>query len=210
MCPIPGAAMTGIWKPGASASVGAGLHRPGRRRRGRRYRSGFGAPGLNDNIWINPGEVAGNNLDDDGNGFTDDVRGWDFVSDDNDPMDVHGHGTHVSGTIAGDDGFGVTGVAHGARIMPVRVLDGFDLGTDQDVALGIRYAARTGADVINLSLGGGDSAEIESAVQYATNRAVVMAAGNDAGLSPVIPPGTRLPGRGSRSGGPPGPHGQLQ
>ena len=56
-------------------------------------------PDLAGNIWTNPGEIPSNGVDDDGNGYVDDVRGWDFVNDDNDPMDDHGHGTHVAGTI---------------------------------------------------------------------------------------------------------------
>ena len=65
------------------------------------------------NIWTNPGEIADDGIDNDGNGFVDDVHGWDFRNDDNDPMDDHSHGTHVSGTIAavGDNGIGVAGVA---------------------------------------------------------------------------------------------------
>ena len=139
---------------------------------------------LNDNIWVNTREIAGNGIDDDGNGYIDDVRGWDFVDRDNSPLDGGSHGTHVAGTIAAENnGLGVTGVAYNARIMAVRVL-GPNGGTYQDVASGIRYAANNGANVINLSLGGGYSADIESAIQYASSRGsiVVMAAGND-GLS---------------------------
>jgi subtilisin family serine protease len=139
---------------------------------------------LNDNIWVNTREIAGNGIDDDGNGYIDDVRGWDFVDRDNTPLDGGSHGTHVAGTIAAENnGLGVTGVAYNARIMAVRVL-GPNGGTYQDVASGIRYAANNGANVINLSLGGGYSADIESAIQYASSRGsiVVMAAGND-GLS---------------------------
>jgi subtilisin family serine protease len=73
------------------------------------------------NIWTNPGEIPGNGLDDDGNGFVDDVHGYDFVHRDGDPMDDHGHATHVSGTIAavGDNGIGVAGVSWHAQIMAV-------------------------------------------------------------------------------------------
>lgn len=156
---------------------------------------------LKDNIWVNADEVAGNGIDDDRNGYIDDVRGWKFVDDDtNDPDDLDSHGTHVAGTIAGvKNGFGVTGVAHGAKIMPVRVIDGADDRStqkfDQNLADGIRYAVDNGARVLNLSLG----AFIDEATLTATRRALryaynagaiaVMAAGNYGNLSnaPIEP-----------------------
>ena len=146
-------------------------------------------PDLNGNLWTNPGEIAGNGIDDDRNGFIDDVHGWDFIDRDNTPTDSNGHGTHVAGTIAAEqNGFGITGVAYNARIMPVRVL-GDSGGSDLDVAAGIRYAADNQARVINLSLGGSASSAITSAVQYANQKGalVVMAAGNDGGSQPVSP-----------------------
>lgn len=145
---------------------------------------------LDGNIWVNEGEIVGNGIDDDDNGFVDDVRGWDFVANDNNPMDEEGHGTHVSGTIAAEkNDFGVTGVAYNAKIMPVRVLDAGGSGSVSNVAAGIRYAADNGADVINLSLGGGYSSEIEDAVEYATGKGsvVVMAAGNESASQPSSP-----------------------
>jgi hypothetical protein len=145
---------------------------------------------LDANIWTNTREIAGNGIDDDRNGYIDDVRGWDFVQGDNDAMDVEGHGTHVAGTIAAENnGVGNTGVAYGARIMPVRVLNGSGSGTTVDIARGIRYAADNGARVINLSLGGGYSADIANAVTYASQRGavVVMASGNDGAAVPGYP-----------------------
>jgi subtilisin family serine protease len=146
---------------------------------------------LDANIWVNTQEIAGNGIDDDGNGYIDDVRGWDFVDQDNNPMDLYGHGTHVAGTIAAENnGIGITGVAYNAKIMPVKVLGADGNGTTPDVAAGIRYAADNGADVINLSLGGNFfSTDIASAVEYATNRGamVVMAAGNSASFQPGFP-----------------------
>lgn len=145
---------------------------------------------LGANIWSNANEIADNGIDDDGNGFIDDTRGWNFISDDNNPMDDNSHGTHVSGTIAAaNNGFGTTGVAYNAKIMPVKVLDGYGYGEWADVANGIRYAADNGAKVINLSLGGGYAQEVEDAVKYAAEQGavVVMAAGNSYGTAPGYP-----------------------
>jgi trimeric autotransporter adhesin len=144
---------------------------------------------LRNNIWVNSGEIAGNNLDDDNNGYIDDINGWDFVGNDSRPLDSDGHGTHVAGTIAATNNqIGVTGVAYGSRIMAVRVLDN-NGGTSSNVAAGIRYATNNGARVINLSLGGSYSSEISSAVQYAYSRGsiVVMAAGNAGASQPGNP-----------------------
>ncbi|MFN9630062.1 MAG: S8 family serine peptidase [Cyanobacteriota bacterium] len=148
-------------------------------------------PDLDANIWSNAGEVASNGIDDDGNGYIDDSYGWNFISNNNNTSDVNSHGTHLAGTIAGENNsFGVTGVAYGARVMPVKVLSDSGSGSWQSVANGIRYAADNGAHIINLSLGGdaGDST-LQSAIQYAWNRgvAVIMAAGNDGYSSPGYP-----------------------
>ncbi|MFB2978225.1 S8 family serine peptidase [Microseira sp. BLCC-F43] len=147
-------------------------------------------PDLDNNIWVNSDEIPGNGKDDDGNGYIDDIRGWDFVNRDNDPMDIDGHGTHIAGIIAAEkNDFGVTGVAFNAKIMPVRVLNSSG-GTIADIAAGIRYAVDNGADVINLSLGGPfTSPEEAQAIQYAFDKGVVVvtAAGNDGGLQPVYP-----------------------
>lgn len=148
-------------------------------------------PDLDNNIWVNSDEIAGNRKDDDGNGYIDDIRGWDFVNRDNNPMDdTDGHGTHIAGIIAAENnGFGVTGVAFNAKIMPVRVLDSSG-GTIADIAAGIRYAVDNGADVINLSLGGSFTSPQEAqAIQYAFDKGaiVVTAAGNDGRLQPDYP-----------------------
>ena len=146
---------------------------------------------LDNNIWSNPKEIPGNGLDDDGNGFVDDVRGWDFVNKDNDPMDLQGHGTHVAGTIAAENnGVGITGVAYNAKIMPVRVLDASGQGLNTNIAAGIRYAADNQADIINLSLGSSvPSPEITQAIRYAFEKGsvVVTAAGNDGDATPDYP-----------------------
>ncbi|MGF1512332.1 MAG: S8 family peptidase [Elainellaceae cyanobacterium] len=143
-------------------------------------------PDLNQNLWRNRGEIAGNGIDDDGNGYVDDVRGWDFIGGDNRPLDLNGHGTHVAGTIAAENnGLGVTGVAYGADIMPIRVLDADGAGSINAIAAGIRYAADNGADVINLSLGGDAYTPLlDTAVRYAARQgAVVVSAAGNSGLA---------------------------
>jgi subtilisin family serine protease len=111
-------------------------------------------PEFDGQIWTNPGETGdgrdANGVDDDGNGYVDDWRGWDFVGNDNDPLDEDGHGTAVAGVVAarGGDGTGITGIAPGARIMPLRVADergGFDFGLTPSA---IEYAAAMGARVV--------------------------------------------------------------
>ena len=147
---------------------------------------------LASNIWTNPYEIAGDGLDNDGNGFIDDVHGWDFVDNDNHSDESGGtsHGTHVAGTIAAvNNGFGQTGVAYGAKILPIRVLGPYG-GYSSDVAAGIRYAAEMNADVINLSLGASSfSSRIYDSIRYATGlgSVVVMAAGNKAQAQPGYP-----------------------
>ncbi|MCA2708056.1 MAG: S8 family serine peptidase, partial [Microcystis sp. M025S2] len=143
------------------------------------------------NIWTNAGEIANDGLDNDGNGYVDDVYGWNFANGNNNTLDGNRHGTHVAGTIAAvNNGFGATGVAYNSRIMPVKVLSDSGSGSSSGVAQGIRYAVDNGADVINMSLGGGstDSA-IQSALQYASSRGVivVMAAGNEGAAQPGYP-----------------------
>lgn len=149
-------------------------------------------PDLASNIWTNTDEVAGNGIDDDGNGFVDDVRGWDFVNNDSDPMDDNGHGTHVAGTIGavGNNGIGVTGVAWTASIMPLKFLDQSGSGSLSDAIKAIQYARVNGAKIINASWGGGGfSSALQSAItQFITSGGLfVAAAGNEATNNDVTP-----------------------
>jgi subtilisin family serine protease len=144
----------------------------------------LGHPDLAPNLWTNPGEVPGNGVDDDGNGYVDDVHGYDFVDNDGTPQDANGHGTHVAGIVGarGGNGIGGAGVAWQARLMAIRVLDDQARGTTAAVAAGIRYAVDNGARIVNLSLAGPTSTpDLEDAVRYAQAHGVliVAAAGND-------------------------------
>lgn len=140
-------------------------------------------PDLLPNMWVSSSELTPNSIDDDGNGKVDDPHGWDFITNSATIVDPGGHGTHVAG-IAGavaNNTHGIAGVAFGATLIPVRVL-GPSGGTWTDVAAGINYADASGADVINLSLGGlGSGGVVEAAVNAAHSNGVVVvcAAGND-------------------------------
>ena len=119
------------------------------------------------------------------------TNGYDFVDNDNEADDGNGHGTHVAGTIGGaNDGTGITGVAPNALIMPIRVLGNNGYGYTSDIISGVYWSADNGADVINLSLGGGGySQAMADAIAYASDlgSVVVMAAGNSGGGSPDYP-----------------------
>ena len=114
-------------------------------------------PDLAGRIWVNPGEIADNGVDDDNNGFVDDIHGWDFVEDDAVPNDDNGHGTHVAGTIAAvrDNGVGIAGVADNARIMALRFLNADGSGYTSDALAALEYAIDNGAPISNNSWGGG-------------------------------------------------------
>ena len=130
-------------------------------------------PDLAPNVWTNFGEIPGNGVDDDNNGYVDDLHGVDLTTANanNNLHDGFGHGTHVSGTIAAAaNGKGVVGVAFRAKIMTVKVLDDTGAGTTGALAEGIRYAAANGARVINLSLESTtDDPRMRAAVQAAAD-----------------------------------------
>lgn len=163
-------------------------------------------PDLVNRIWTNQNEIAGNGLDDDQNGYVDDVRGWDFVNSpslaslcwpgedctmqDNDPMDVFGHGTHVAGVLAAEanNGIGSAGVCGNCRVMPLRAGFALNAGYSYPVALmpssaiaaAINYARQNGARVINMSFTGGYSLTMESVLGAAASQGILLvgAAGN--------------------------------
>lgn len=160
---------------------------------------------LRNNIWQNTGEVFGDGIDNDGNGYIDDRYGWNFGRGQNN-FDVRpgtsdigqGHGTHVAGTIAAaNNGRGMTGVAYNSNIMAIRMGDvqtdpvnGGRFVNGGDLAEAIRYAVDNGADIINMSLGWGDpTGSVREALAYASERNViaVMASGNNRLSAPSSP-----------------------
>ena len=153
----------------------------------------YNHPDLVGNIWTNPGEIAGDGIDNDNNGYIDDTRGWDFAYNDNNPMDGHGHGTHVSGTIAGkgNNGVGVTGVAWNAKIMPLKMFD--DTGSGgytSNAILAINYATAKGVKLTNNSWGGGGySQALSDAINTAGQQGAlfIASAGNATQNTDVTP-----------------------
>ena len=168
-------------------------------------------PEFRSQLWRNVGEIPGNDIDDDGNGYIDDFNGWDFSDAptlpgngdwtvrDNEPEDEIGHGTHVSGIIAAEanNRIGIAGIAWRCRLMPLRAHFKYGGGgylQNDDVAAAIVYAADNGAQVINMSWGDTVNAFIiEDAVEYAYARGCVMvaAAGNVGAVGSWYPAGLK-------------------
>ena len=137
---------------------------------------------LRNNIWTNPAEIPDNGKDDDGNGYVDDVYGWDCVGNDNDPMDDNGHGTHVAGIVAAENNkIGGVGIAYNCKVMVIKAGNSSGYFNNSDIAEAIQYAYMNGASVINMSFGGTQiSMAVEDALQEAYNTCIlVAAAGND-------------------------------
>lgn len=140
-------------------------------------------PDLAANMWINPGEIAGNGLDDDGNGYVDDVNGINAILNTGDPRDDHYHGTHVSGTIGGvgNNGIGVVGVAWNVKLMGLKFLNSSGAGATSDAIKCINYGRLMGAKILSNSWGGGGfSQALYDAINAANLAGVVFvaAAGN--------------------------------
>ncbi|NUN09958.1 MAG: S8 family serine peptidase [Ignavibacteriaceae bacterium] len=148
-------------------------------------------PDLKNKIWTNPGEIPDNGIDDDNNGYVDDVRGWDWINNDNDPRDDNSHGTHVAGITAAEsnNGIGVAGVNWHAKVMPLKVFQSSGRGDLATITRGIIYAHGMGADIINMSFGSYTaSLTLEAALANAYGTSIlVAAAGND---SRCIGPGS--------------------
>lgn len=136
------------------------------------------------NMWRNPGEIAGNNKDDDGNGFVDDVHGMDAVNETGNPMDFAGHGTHVAGILGavGNNGKGVCGVAWQVKIMALRFFDDTGYGATSDAIQCIEYARNNGAHILNASWGGEEYSEaFKRTLESARNAGMILvtSAGNE-------------------------------
>lgn len=150
---------------------------------------------LQDNIWTNSAEVSGQKgTDDDNNGYVDDVHGINLIDPNETPMDDHGHGTHVAGIIAMENNnVGGVGIAYKSKIMPIKAGGADGTFYSSDIAKGIEYAYKNGADVINMSFGSSaHSALIENALQDAFGSCVlVAAAGNESTPTADCPLGGR-------------------
>lgn len=156
---------------------------------------------LIDNVWTNPGEIPDNGIDDDRNGWVDDVHGYDFFNDDGDPFDDHGHGTHVAGIIAsrGNNARGTAGVMWRARIVGLKFLSSQGVGPTSDAIEAIEYAVKNGIRITNHSWGGFfNSQALYDAIAVAggAGHLVVAAAGNraiDIDAEPFYPAAYDLP-----------------
>lgn len=136
---------------------------------------------LNKNLWINEGEVLGNGIDDDNNGYVDDYRGWNFVEGNNNPYDDNEHGTHVSGVIAGvDNGTGIVGVSPTTKIMALKVGDAEGNLYNDDIIEAINYGIKKGVKVFNCSFSGGEFSQVEYEIIKKSKALFVVAAGNEA------------------------------
>ena len=148
---------------------------------------------LQGNLWVNEAEWNGEpEVDDDSNGYVDDIHGYNFAYNNGDPVDDHGHGTKCAGIIAaaGDNGLDVTGVCWTARIMALKILGSDGDGSAADAVPAIYYAVANGADIISGSWGGEDPSEaIKEAIEYAHREGVIVvaAAGNEDSDTPFYP-----------------------
>ena len=139
----------------------------------------LGHPEFNGRLWQNTAEIPGNGVDDDQDGYIDDVQAWDFVNNDNEPADDHGHGSNVSGIMAatGNNGIGYAGIDWESQVMICKILNNQNSGYYSWWTEAIYYAVDHGASVINMSVGGQSySSAMEQAVNYAYDNNVVVVA----------------------------------
>jgi subtilisin family serine protease len=146
------------------------------------------------NMWTNPDEIPGNEIDDDGNGYVDDVYGWDFRNDDNDPMDDNGHGSHCAGTIGavGNNGIGVAGVNWDVKLMALKFLNSGGSGSSADAVSAVLYAADKNVRITSNSWGGGrKSKALENAIRD-SGSLFIAASGNGGSSRKMLPAGYTL------------------
>jgi subtilisin family serine protease len=156
----------------------------------------YNNPDLAANIWTNPGEIAGNGKDDDGDGYNDDVHGYDFVNNDGDPMDDNGHGTSVAGIIGavGNNATGVTGVNWQVQIMPLKIADASGAAPSHDLVSALAYVAMqksrgVNVRIVNMSIGGGYSSSVDLEIQQLNSAGIlcIAAAGNSSNNNDTNP-----------------------
>ena len=151
-------------------------------------------PDLVDSIYVNSGEIPGNGIDDDNNGYIDDVNGWDFISNDNNPTDENGHGTHCAGAIAAAmNDYGTVGVAPNVTILPLRMLDKKTAGTYTAELAAIQYAESAGARIVSGSYGSAAYHQAEYDAIKNSSMLFVMASGNTGRNESDYPGGYDLP-----------------
>jgi len=149
----------------------------------------YNHPDLANNMWRNPGEIAGNGVDDDGNGVIDDVYGYNAINNTGNPLDDNSHGTHCAGTIAavGNNSSGVVGVAYGVKIMALKFLSASGSGSTSDAIKAINYAIAQKQKGVNIRVlsnswgGGGNSTSLQNAISQAASNGImfIAAAGNE-------------------------------
>lgn len=152
----------------------------------------YNHPDLAANVWTNPGEIPGNNVDDDGNGYVDDVHGYDFANNDGDPFDDNGHGSHCAGTIAGvgNNNVGVTGVNWNAKVIGIKFLSASGSGSTAGAIAGVEYAIEVGCRLTSNSWGGGGFSQALLDVineAGAAGQLFVAAAGNSSANTDTSP-----------------------
>jgi subtilisin family serine protease len=143
-------------------------------------------PDLEANIWINEAELNGvEGYDDDANGYVDDIRGWDFINQDNAPLDDNMHGTHVAGIAGavGNNGIGIAGAAWNVKLMPLKVFQSNGQGNSVTISESVEYASSNGATIINMSFASRfESITLRLALENAYATSILVAAAGNSGV----------------------------